>query len=220
MVLVTHRAPPLVALAALSVLLPACHGGGGNASSTTKAGATSSSTSSTTSVSPTTSTSTTVATTAAPPTAPCGPARQADKGATVGAPSETLLLTAVTVRHTARCTDEVVFGFAASGSSPPGVTVKIVHPPFTLAGSGAAVTVAGQRFYEVQFQPASTFDFEAGHASYTGPSSIVATGTSHVRQVVNTDAFEGVVTWIVGVGADDQFVFKETASPPSLTLTF
>jgi hypothetical protein len=136
----------------------------------------------------------------------------------MGAPSETLLLTAVSVRHPQRCTDDVVFGF--SGSSPPGVMVKIVSPPFTLAGSGAAVTVAGARFYQVRFEPASTFDFESGHDTYTGPTSIVPPGASHVRQLVETDSFEGVVTWIIGVGANDQFVFKATAAPPSLTLTF
>jgi hypothetical protein len=82
------------------------------------------------------------------------------------------------------------------------------------------VTIAGERFYQVKFETASTFNFETGKPSYTGPTNIVAKGTSHVRQLVNTEAFEGVVTWIVGVGADDEFLFEESASPPSLTLTF
>jgi hypothetical protein len=114
----------------------------------------------------------------------------------------------------------VVFTFAPLVGEAPGVRVTIVDPPFTLAGSGAGVTVAGQRFYKVSFEPASTFDFTSGHPSYPGPSSIVPVGTAHVRELVETDAFEGVVTWIIGVGANDQFMFTENASPPQLTLTF
>jgi hypothetical protein len=172
-----------------------------------------------TSVAPATTSSTTPPSTT-PPTGPCGRADEPDKGIQLGPSADSLLLTSVTVRATARCTDEVVFAFAATPQEPPGVTVSIVQPPFTLGGSGAPVTVAGQRFYKVQFEPASTFDFTSGHPSYTGPTNIVPTGTSHVRQVVNTVAFEGVVTWIIGVGADDEFVFKASATPPSLTLTF
>lgn len=217
----THGAPRLVALFALALFATACHGGSDTASTTTRPRASSTSSASTlaTTVAPTTTSSSSVSTTS-PPTGPCGRDDQPDNGFQIGAPADTLLLTSVTIRATARCTDEVVFGFASTPQDPPGVTISIVQPPFTLAGSGAPVSVAGQRFYKVQFEPASTFDFTSGHPSYTGPTNIVPTGTSHVRQVVNTVAFEGVVTWIVGVGAGDQFLFKETASPPSLILTF
>jgi hypothetical protein len=214
---VTHRARRLVAFAALALLATSCHGGSVKASTTTRSSASSTSTSTT--VAPTTSSSTTLPSTP-PPTGPCGRDNEPDTGVKFGAPADTLLLTSVTVRATARCTDEVVFRFAATPQEPPGVTISIVKPPFTLAGSGAPVTVAGQRFYKVQFEPASTFDFTNEHPSYTGPTNIVPTGTSHVRQIVNTVAFEGVVTWIIGVGADDEFLFAGSATPPSLTLTF
>lgn len=136
-----------------------------------------------------------------------------------GPGSTTLLLTAVTVRRTARCTDTVVFSFSGATQSP-GVHVSIAQPPFTLAGSGATVTVRGDRFYKVQFEPASTFDLGTGRPSYTGSTNITPTGTAHVRQLVETDSFEGVVTWIIGVGAGDQFFPVVAPSPPSLTLTF
>jgi hypothetical protein len=219
---VTRRVPRLATLVALALLATACHGGGDQASTTTKASGTSTTSTSTatsTSAAPTTSSSTTLASTP-PPTGPCGRDNEPDTGVKLGAPADTLLLTSVTVRATQRCTDEVVFGFAASPQEPPGVTISIVQPPFTLAGSGAPVSVAGQRFYKVQFEPASTFDFTSGHPSYTGPTNIVPKGTSHVRQIVNTVAFEGVVTWIIGVGAEDEFVFTGSAAPPSFTLTF
>ena len=170
---------------------------------------------------PTTSSSTTVASTP-PPTGPCGADNEPLKALQVKplAGGKTSLLTSVTVRATARCTDEVVFAFASGSPVPVPVTISIVQPPFTLFGSGAPVTIAGQRFYKVQFEPASTFDFTSGHPTYTGPTNIVPNGTHHVLQVVNTVAFEGVVTWIIGVGADDEFVFGGSATPPSLNLTF
>jgi hypothetical protein len=218
---VTSRAPCLVAFVALAVLATACHGGSDKASTTTRSSGSSPSTTTSTSVTPTSSSSTTVASTP-PPTGPCGadnePLTSFQVGPTAG--SKTSLLTSVTVRATARCTDEVVFAFATGSPVPVPVTISIVHPPFTLAGSGAPVTIAGQRFYKVQFQPASTFDFTSGHPSYSGPTNIVPKGTSHVRQVVNTVAFEGVVTWIIGVGADDEFSFGGSATPPSIDLKF
>ena len=218
----TSRAPCLVAFVALALLATACRGGSDNASTTTKSTGSSTSTSTSSTGPASTTSSSTSVTSTPPPTGPCGADNEPLTSFQIGAPAgaKTSLLTSVTVRATARCTDEVVFAFAAGSPLPVPVTISIVKPPFTLAGSGAPVAIAGQRFYKVQFQPASTFDFTSGHPSYTGPTNIVPTGTSHVRQVVNTVAFEGVVTWIIGVGADDEFVFGGSATPPSLKLTF
>ncbi len=217
----THRVPAFVAFMALALLVTACSSGSDKVSTTTRSSSASSSTTTSTSVASTTSSSTTAASTP-PPTGPCGPDNGSLNALQMSPPASgpSSLLTSVTVRATARCTDEVVFAFATGSPVPVPVTISIVKPPFTLAGSGAPVAVAGQRFYKVQFEPASTFDFTSGHATYTGPTNIIPTGTSHVRQVVNTVAFEGVVTWIIGVGPDDEFVFGGSATPPSLKLTF
>jgi hypothetical protein len=112
-----------------------------------------------------------------------------------------------------------VFTFTGAVEAP-GVRVSLATPPFTLAGSGVAVTVRGDRFYKVQFEPASTFDLGSGRPSYTGSTNFAAPGATHVRQLVETDSFEGVVTWIIGVGAGDRFLPAVTSSSPSLTLTF
>jgi len=130
-----------------------------------------------------------------------------------------MLLTAVTTRHVAPCTDSIVFTFASSVSSPPGVQVSLVTPPFT-GVDGRPRPVRGERFYRVQFEPASTFDFQTGKPSYTGSTDFTFIGAAHIVQIVETDAFEGVVTWIIGVHSGDQFVAVTTSSPPSLALTF
>jgi hypothetical protein len=217
MVPMPSRSTPVVCLLALTVFTTGCHGGAKHAASTTTsrpASTTTSSATSTTSVSTTAPTSTS---TTSP--GPCGPASGPDTSFSVGAPSNTLLLKTLTVAPTARCTDKVVFTFA-SPATVPGVHVSQVSPPFTSAGDGRRVTIAGERFYAVRFEPASTFDLGSGKPTYAGPTSIVPVGTSHVRQVVETDAFEGVVTWVIGVGTGDQFLAVASASPPSLTLTF
>jgi hypothetical protein len=100
------------------------------------------------------------------------------------------------------------------------VTVKIVQPPFTRVESGAPLAIGGQRFYQVEFEPAATFDFTTGRSTYSGATSLVLPGAAHVVQVVETAAAEGVVTWIIGVHAGDEFVPTVAVSPPSLTLTF
>jgi hypothetical protein len=39
------------------------------------------------------------------------------------------------------------------------------------------------------------------------------------RAVVLSDAFEGVVSWIIGLDGSGQYTVTSSASPPSVTLT-
>jgi hypothetical protein len=73
-------------------------------------------------------------------------------------------------------------------------------------GSGAPVTVNGSAFVRVRCEPAYGYDFATGQPTYTGPKQITATGTKHVRQLVETGDFEGVLNWIIGLDAQRPFV--------------
>ncbi len=207
---------------ACGLAVGACHGGSRNAAPTTTRRPTSTATSvAPTTSAPTTTTiasnpSTAVTTTTAP--SPCAPTT-GQSTLTGAAPGDVMLLTAVQVRATAHCADAVTFTFRSAAAVRPGVRVMAVHPPF-LAASGKAIAVAGSAFYEVRFEPADTFDFTTGKPTYTGPGRITPTATSHVREVVNTEAFEGVVTWIVGVASGDRFRAELTSTPPALRLVF
>ncbi len=97
--------------------------------------------------------------------------------------------------------DRIVFTFGSSTGIPSGTDptgeLKPTTPPFSLAGSGAQVDVAGHRFIAVTFRGMAIAD-EQGNPSYTGPDDIKPTALA-VRELRLVDDFEGVVTWIVGV---------------------
>jgi hypothetical protein len=79
--------------------------------------------------------------------------------------------------------------------------------------SGAPVTVSGSAFVRLRCEPAYGYDFASGKPTYTGPKQITASGTQHVRELVQTGDFEGVLTWIIGLDAQRPFA-AATASVP------
>jgi hypothetical protein len=97
--------------------------------------------------------------------------------------------------------DKIVFTFGTSSGIPSGTKptgeLKPTSPPFSLAGSGQAVDIAGKRFIAVTFRGMAIAD-EQGNPSYTGPDDIRPNALA-VRELKLVDDFEGVVTWIVGV---------------------
>ena len=130
------------------------------------------------------------------------------------------LLTKVAVTN-AGCRDSVTFTFEPSGTAVPSCAVEYKAGPFSQDGSGKPVKVAGTSFLAVRCEPAYGYDFANGTTTYSGPKSITATGTRHVREVVETGDFEGVLNWVIGL--DQQRGFGITAGGVplrQLTITF
>jgi hypothetical protein len=111
-----------------------------------------------------------------------------------------------------KCVDHVTFDYTLRGTDPPGYTITYGTPPFAQDGSGAPVPVAGNAFIVVKVQPGYTYDFEIGTATYNGPKSISVAG-NHVRQVVETGDFEGILTWVIGLDSKRPFVVHATGRP-------
>jgi hypothetical protein len=94
----------------------------------------------------------------------------------------------------------LVFTF---GSRPPDSvaepTIAIVfdEPPFSMAGSGQPVTVAGQRFLMVRMN-GMVYGKADGSPVYEGERNLRLAGAT-IPQAVLVDDFEGVVSWIVGL---------------------
>jgi hypothetical protein len=118
-----------------------------------------------------------------------------------------------------RCVDRVTFDFSSKTADPPSYRVEYQPGPFTEAGSGADVPVAGQAFLVVRLEPAYGFDFETGEPSYTGPKRIGATGAHHVTEVVETGDFEAVITWVIGLDGTRSVGLEATGSPHRLVVT-
>ena len=60
--------------------------------------------------------------------------------------------------------------------------------------SGAPVAVAGNAFVVVKVKPGFGYDFETGRQTYNGPPSIPVAHTNHVRSIVETGDYEGVLS--------------------------
>ncbi len=111
------------------------------------------------------------------------------------------------------CVDHVIFDFKAKGSDPPGYSITYGAAPFTSAGSGATVPVAGTAFIVVTVKPGYGYDFETGTPTYTGPKSVPVSNTNHVQAIVETGDFEGVLTWVIGLDAKRAFSVQATGTP-------
>ena len=130
------------------------------------------------------------------------------------------LLTDVAVTA-AGCRDSVTFTFQKAGTAVPSCTVEYKPGPFTQDASGKPVRVAGAAFVSVRCEPAYGYDFVTNTPTYTGPKRVSATGTTHVREVVETGDFEGVLTWVIGLDAQRSFGITAGGVPTrQLTVTF
>jgi hypothetical protein len=128
------------------------------------------------------------------------------------APARAVLLTKVQ-RLGDRCVDHVVFSFTSKTGDPPGYSITYGTPPFTKDASGEPVTVKGSAFVVVKVSPGYGYDFENGVATYTGPKQITPTGANHVKEIVETGDFEGVLTWVIGLDSKRPFTVQATGKP-------
>ena len=100
--------------------------------------------------------------------------------------------------------DRVVFSF----DSPTGdLTFEIgpVTPPVLESPSGRELDVAGDVFIEVVMTPASGFEFVDDDVveTYRGDARLAPpTDAAALAEVVRTEDFENVMTWVLGVDGD------------------
>jgi hypothetical protein len=111
------------------------------------------------------------------------------------------------------CVDHVVFDFDGKGSTPPGYSITYGTPPFTADASGAPVPVAGNAFVVVKVHPGYGYDFASGKQTYTGPKRVPVNSSNHVRAIVETGDYEGVLTWVIGLDAKRPFSVQATGTP-------
>jgi len=132
------------------------------------------------------------------------------------------LLTTVTIASSP-CTDRVIFGFITKSGGTPNCNVAYNGGPFTEDASGKPVAVAGAAFVVVRCTAAYTYDPETNRTTYTGPQRFTPSGAPYVRDLVKTGDFEGVVSWVVGLGGRRSFAVAVKTVPPgisTLTITF
>jgi hypothetical protein len=107
---------------------------------------------------------------------------------------------------TSGCTDEVTLTF---GRGLPSWSVEYRAGPLTLEPSGLPLQMEGTAFLVVRFV------YGQGPRSDTGPPKQLTAGPlSHITEVRQTQDFEGIVTWVIGL--DEQLPFTATERDESL----
>jgi ABC-type phosphate transport system substrate-binding protein len=96
--------------------------------------------------------------------------------------------------------DRLTFVFGkpslSSPAGPPSGTLDVASPPYTQAGSGAAITMTGHRVVAIRFSGMSLQN-DAAEETYSGPTDL-RPNLPALRDAVLYDASEGVVGWYVG----------------------
>jgi hypothetical protein len=198
----------LVVTTSTALLLAGCGGSSGKQTVSTDTTVAGSATSSTSGSAPTTSTTVELSTTSLP----CQPIPIPTTPVTSPTAAQSSLLTDVQELGDG-CVDHVIFDFDGKGTDPPGYTLTYGTPPFTADASGAPVAVAGSAFVVVKVKPGYGFDFATGKQTYKGPKSVPVGHTNHVRAIVETGDFEGVLTWVIGLDAKRPFSVQATGTP-------
>ena len=108
--------------------------------------------------------------------------------------------------QTSDCADEVAFTF---GQGLPNWSVEYRPGPLTLEPSGLPLNIEGNAFLVVRFEHGE------GVRSDNGPPKQLTAGPlSHVTEARQTQDFEGIVTWVIGL--DEQLRFTATERDESL----
>lgn len=157
------------------------------------------------------------ATTSAAPTSPVGSAAACTLPEPGRLASDTL--TGARLERTATgSTLTLVFGIRPPEAiAQPTIAVGFVEPPFSMAGSGLPVSVAGDRFLRIRMG-GMVVARPNGDPVFTGERDLRSAGGT-IPQAVMTDESEGVVTWIVGLtGSGCPTVTRDAASGEKLVI--
>jgi len=162
----------------------------------------------------------TAATVPAAASGPPGSCTLTDGGTTdrsAPASTSTSLLTAVQAAVHEGC-DRIVFEFR--DGTPPGFDVGYKPGPFTRGESDEPLEVQGAAYLVVRMDKASGLDQSSPMAtpSYTGPRALTGLGLAHAAEVVNSEDFEGVMTWVVGLDSQRPFTVTTLSSPPRVVV--
>ena len=101
-------------------------------------------------------------------------------------------------------------------AEPPMGDLAATDPPYTFAGSGAAISMTGDHVVSVGFSGMSLQN-DAGQETYGGPPSLQP-DLPALRQAVLFDASEGSIGWYVGYDGPGCLAFEVTRNEVTLTI--
>jgi len=117
------------------------------------------------------------------------------------------------------CFERVVIDLTQSTlpipNSFPGYEVRWISNPVTLSPSDQKVTVKGGAVLQVTMGAwMPTMD----NQGYTGPQDLFPTNVTKIQELRQTQNFEGVSTWAIGVDTKRNFRVSTLSGPPRLVI--
>jgi len=163
---------------------------------------------------PTTSSATTDATTVPSTAAPCSVAGDTNAKGT-GDPLTLSSLVGSDIRTGGHaCFERVVIELQGTGGFP-GWGVAWVDDPQRLGESDEFVNIDGAATLLVRM---GMWMPDMGGVGYAGPTDIHPTNVRHIRELRNTENFEGMSIWAIGVDAEYPFTVQVLHSPERLVI--
>lgn len=101
-------------------------------------------------------------------------------------------------------------------AGPPQGSLEVADPPYTFAGSGAPIDMAGEHVVQIRFS-AMSLSNDAGQETYVGPPDI-RPDLPALRQAVMYDASEGIVGWYIGYDGPGCVTLARTANDVTVTI--
>lgn len=100
--------------------------------------------------------------------------------------------------------ERLVFQF---DEAAPEYRIEYIDGPVTESPSGNEIEVEGDTYLSVTLSPATGVDLsgDAPEETYPGPDRLASEDTLAIEEVVKTEDFESVMSWVVGV--DDTLPF-------------
>ncbi|MFL5680976.1 MAG: hypothetical protein ACJ77B_10290 [Chloroflexota bacterium] len=132
-------------------------------------------------------------------------------------PSDTLLSVSIS---SGGGSDRIVFHFGPLSGEPlePAGSIQTAHPPFTEGQSTNTVDVSGDDFVQIRFEGMLIAD-KNGHETFSG-STHRNPNLPALRELVETDASEGVVVWIAGYNGGGCVHVAVSEKGGTVTVTF
>lgn len=162
-----------------------------------------------TTASPTTTAATTTST-----TAPCTVSGDASKKQSSDPLAMSSLVGSDIRTGTHPCFERIVIELEGSGDFP-GWWVEYVDDPVRLGESDEFVDITGNATLLVRMGMWMQ-DMEGN--GYPGPLQVFPTDVSHILELRNTENFEGVTLWAIGLDAKRPFTVSVLSGPPRLVI--
>ena len=153
----------------------------------------------------------------APVASPSAAAACTTLPAAVALPSDRFTGITVTPGATA---DRLTFVFGNASlpgpAAPPQGALEVARPPYSQAGSGAGIDMAGDHVLQLTFTGMSLQN-DAGQETYAGPTTLKP-NLRALQHVVLYDASEGVIGWYIGY--DGEGCVRLANDGSNVTITF